>query len=269
VSIFFVFFFFILGLFFGSFLNLISDRLSRNEKITGRSYCENCKKTLSWKDLIPLLSFVWLKGKCRYCHVKLSNYYLFSEILTGILFVLTFIYISTGTIFPPKADQPLADNFQFSIAAIYYFFIISAMIVIFFADLRHGIIPDKVVLSAVTVTLAWLLFINHQSLFINHLISAAGAFLFFLFLFLITKGKGMGFGDVKLSFLMGLVLGYPGVFYSIYLAFLTGGAFAIILLLWKKKELKSQVAFGPFLVASFLLVLYFQPQIDRLLGLLL
>ncbi|MBI2621561.1 MAG: prepilin peptidase [Candidatus Levybacteria bacterium] len=274
MSIFFVVFFFILGLFFGSFLNLIADRLSRGEKITGRSYCENCKKILSWKDLIPLLSFVWLRGKCRYCHSPLTFQYLFSELLTGFLFSLTFLYVFSVGIF----------NFQFSIFneilnqksliinLLYYFFIVSSMVVIFFSDLRHGIIPDKIVFPAI---IASLLFLTISTFYLppseilpstlNHLLSGFGSFLFFLFLFLITKGKGMGFGDVKLSFLIGLILGLPGTIYSIYLAFLTGGVFAIILILWKKNKLKSQVPFGPFLVGNFFLVLFFQPQINRII----
>lgn len=257
-----IFFIFILGLFIGSFLNVLIERLSRNERMTGRSYCENCKKTLSWKDLIPVLSFVYLRGKCRFCKAELSYQYPIVELITGIMFVLTYLYL----------NNPISNvQYQMSnVYSIYYLFVVSCMIVIFFADLRHGIIPDKVLFPAIVVSLVYLTISTFYPLssnvlppIFNHLLSAIGAFLFFLLIYLITRGRGIGFGDVKLSFLMGLVLGYPGVFYSIYLAFLTGGAFAIILILWKKRKLKSQVAFGPFLVGNFLLVLFFQPQIGR------
>lgn len=283
MGIFFILLTFIIGLFFGSFLNLLADRLSRNEKITGRSYCENCKKTLSWKDLVPLLSFAVLNGKCRYCKARLSYQYPFAELLTAILFVLTFIYVSSGTIFNFQssplhqgfAGQAIFNEFlnhkSLILNLFYYLFIVSAMIVIFFADLRNGIIPDKIVFFAIVVSLVYVAIStfylppsNVLSSIFNHLSSAIGAFLFFLFIYLVTKGRGMGFGDVKLSFLIGLVLGFPGTFYSIYLAFLTGGAFAIILILWKKRELKSQVPFGPFLAGNFLLVFFFLTQINKL-----
>lgn len=258
-----VFFVFIAGLFIGSFLNVLIERFPRNEKITGRSYCEFCKAQLKWYDLIPVLSFVYLQGKCRYCHASLSYQYPLIEILTGLMFGLVYFFVTTGQIF----------NLFYSL------FIVSVMIVIFFTDLKYGIIPDKILVPAIIVSLVFLLtellysklvyytLIGHP--FFNHLLAGFGAFLFMLFLYLITKGKGMGFGDVKFSFLMGMVLGFPGVFYSMYLAFLTGGAFAIILILWKKKKLKSQIPFGPFLVANFLITLLFQPQLNRLFSALL
>ncbi len=235
----------------------------------GRSYCENCKKTLSWKDLIPVLSFVYLRGQCRYCHAPLSYQYPIVELLTGALFGFTYFYVFQTTIF----------NFQFSIFneiinhnsliinLLYYLFIVSSMIVIFFSDLKHGIIPDKIVVPTVFVSFVYL-FINHNSLILNHLLSALGAFLFFLFIYLITKGRGMGFGDVKLAFLTGLVLGFPGTVLALYIAFLTGGFIGIILILWKKKKLKYAIPFGPFLVLGSLISLFFQDRIiQKLLGL--
>lgn len=251
MSIFFIFALFTIGLFIGSFLNVLIDRLPRNEKITGRSYCESCKKTLTWKDLIPVISFVYLHGKCRYCKTKLPLYYPFVEIVTGVMFALTFGIMNY--------ESGIMDLLTLA----YSLFIVSIMTAIFFADLKHGIIPDKILLAGILVSLP-VIFIIHNSLFMIQIASAIGAFGFMLLLYLVTKGKGMGFGDVKLAFLMGLILGFPGIFYSIYLAFLTGGVFAIILVLWKKRGLKSQVPFGPFLVGNFLLVFYFYPQIDKL-----
>jgi len=257
VSIFFGFTVFILGLFIGSFLNVLIDRLPRGEKITGRSYCENCKKTLSWKDLIPVLSFVYLKGRCRYCHNPLSYQYPLVELLTGILFVFTIYYL-------PFTN--LSTNYLMS--SIYYLIIVSSMVVVFFADLKYGIIPDKIIVSTVFVSLAYIIISTFYPLvsnvplsILNHLLSAVGSFVFFLLIFLITKGKGMGFGDVKLSFLLGLILGFPGVALALYIAFLTGGVVGFILILWKKKSMKFAVPFGPFLVLGALISLFFQDQI--------
>ncbi len=254
-------FLFLIGIFVGSFLNVIIDRLPRKETIAkGRSHCEFCKKELAWYDLVPLLSFLMLKGKCRYCHKKLSLYYPIIELGTGILFAFTYLWISQ------------IYHLPFTIYhLIYYLIIISAFIIIFFEDLKFGIIPDKIVFPAIVATLLYLLIINPSSLII-YLISALGAFAFFIVLFLITKGKGMGFGDVKLSFLLGLILGFPKIILALYLAFLTGAFVGIILIVWRKKRsLKDTIPFGPFLVIGTLLSLFLGnlilPKIIIFLGL--
>src|SRR3989339_1142002 len=121
--------FFAIGLFFGSFLTVLIDRIPRNESIFGRSYCEVCKSVLSWKDLIPIVSFASLLAKCRYCKAPLSYYYPLIELVTGIIFSLTFLYVW--------------NNFQANILALtFYLFISSSLIVIFFSDLRYEVIPN-------------------------------------------------------------------------------------------------------------------------------
>lgn len=239
---------FIFGLFLGSFLGVVADRIQRNETIIkGRSHCENCKKELGLLDLLPVLSFLFLKGKCRYCKAKLSLLYPIIEISTGILFALTYIF--------------LIHNSEFIIQnLIYYLFIISSFIVIFFTDLKYGIIPDKIVVPAVVITFGWLM-VNGSWFMVNHLFSAIGAFLFFVVIsyvfYILTKKQGMGGGDIKLSFLLGLILGFPGILVSLYLAFLTGAIIAIILILWKKKAfLKDSLPFGPFLITGSLISLF-------------
>ena len=126
-------FLFFLGTIIGSFLNVLIDRLPREESIMGRSHCDHCKKTLSPIDLIPVLSFLFLKGKCRYCGKKLSLQYPGIEILTGVLFVLIY-------------------NFKFLISN---YAIVSCLIVIFFIDLKKQIIPDEMQITLfVTVLLS-------------------------------------------------------------------------------------------------------------------
>jgi prepilin signal peptidase PulO-like enzyme (type II secretory pathway) len=134
------------------------------------------------------------------------------------------------------------------------------------------VIPDKVVFPAMIISCLYLLFVNPFSLFIN-LVSAFGAFVFFFALFLITKGKGMGFGDVKLVFLLGLILGFPKIVLALYLAFLTGALSGIILIIWRKKRsLKETIPFGPFLIAGTIISLFLGdlliPKILVYLGLL-
>lgn len=236
-----------LGLFVGSFLNVLSDRLPRNETVVkGRSHCEYCKKELQWYDLIPLFSFIFLKGKCRYCHKKLSFSYPISELGTGLIFFITSLFVLNGPIY----------TYDIVIKLIFYLFMVSSLIAIFFADLKHGIIPDKIIFPAILINLLYLLLFNNHFL-IQNFLSGLGALLFFLLLVLVTRGRGMGLGDVKFSFLIGLFLGFPGVLIGLYLAFLTGALISIILILWRKKFLKDSIPFGPFLVLGTFIGLYF------------
>src|SRR4051812_7768219 len=111
----------ITGFFFGSFLNVLADRLPNDESILGRSHCDRCKHTLSWKDLIPVVSFVWLRGKCRYCHSPLSYQYPLLEVLTGILFAATYFFVTSDSVV-------MIQNIIFALI------MVSCLIVIFFAD---------------------------------------------------------------------------------------------------------------------------------------
>lgn len=246
---------FILGICVGSFLNVLADRLPREKSIIkGRSHCEKCKKTLKWNDLIPLFSFLMLKGKCRYCETKLSPYYLTVELITGILFVITALFAVNN--FQSVFNFQFL-NFQLLIPLIYYLFIISSLIVVFFADLKYGIIPDKIIFPTIIASSLYLL-IYHSSFIINYLFSAVGAGLFFLVLFAGTKGRGMGFGDVKFAFLMGLILGFPKIIVSLYIAFLTGAIAGIILIIWRRKKIfGTSIPFGPFLVLGTLVTVFF------------
>jgi leader peptidase (prepilin peptidase) / N-methyltransferase len=248
-------FVFVLGIFIGSFLNVLADRLPRGESaVKGRSHCEKCKKTLRWHDLIPLLSFIFLKGKCRYCRTRLSGYYPTVELMTGALFMLT-AYLVLGNF------QFSIFNFQLIVSLIYSLFIVSCLIVIFFADLKYEIIPDKIVLSATTVSVLYLVFYNQNEI-LFHLFSALGACLFFLALFIGTKGKGMGFGDVKFAFLMGLILGYPSIIIGLYIAFLTGAIVGCIIVLWRRKKIfGTLIPFGPFLVTGTYIALFWGYEI--------
>jgi len=126
------------------------------------------------------------------------------------------------------------------------------LIVIFFIDLEHQIIPDEVVYPIVALFLlkSVLFSFNTGYLILNTFLSAVGASLFLLLIYLVTKGKGMGFGDVKLAFLMGLVLGFPKIVVAFYLAFLTGAFVGIILILGKYAKFGQKIAFGPFLALS-------------------
>jgi len=227
-------FLFILGTAIGSFLNVLIDRLPNGQSIGGRSHCDHCKKQLSVLDLIPILSFFLLKGKCRYCKKRLTFVYLLVELITGVAFIYSWLYI----------NQDILEKIAFM-------GILSCLIVIFFADAKYRIIPDSIQIG---LFLFSLIFVSikglHPELFLNLVKASFITMLPILFLFMITHGKGMGFGDVKLSFTMGLLLGIPLGLLAIYIGFIIGAVIGLILMVLGKKGLKSKIAFGPFLVAG-------------------
>ena len=216
-----------MGLVIGSFLNVVIYRLPRGLGfVRGRSFCPKCKHKINWFDNVPVISFLILKGHCRFCGKRISWQYPLVELLTGVLFYLSYL-----------------SHLSF-LSCLF----ICGLIVIFFVDLEHQIIPDEIVIPLSILFLVYFLMTNPQLLITNYLITALISFLFLYFIFLLTKGKGMGFGDVKLAFLMGLVLGFPKIVVAFYLAFLTGAFIGVILILLGKAKLKQKIAFGPFLV---------------------
>jgi leader peptidase (prepilin peptidase) / N-methyltransferase len=263
----------ITGLFIGSFLGVMVDRLPQNKTIVkGRSHCDFCKKELNWYDLIPVLSFISTRGKCRYCKHSLPYFYPVIEITTGVMFAITYLF----TIYHlPFSNFNQIVNYQFLIVnVVYYLFIMSSFIVIFFTDLKSGIIPDKVLLSGVVVSIISQLIIAPQLVFIN-LFSGIGAFLFFLIISVafsaLTKKDAMGGGDIKLVFLLGLFLGFPNIVIALYIAFLTGALAGIILIIWKKKQFrKATLPFGTFLILGSAICLFWgniiYAQISHFLG---
>lgn len=246
MDVLFSFFIFILGTFIGSFLGVIIDRLPRGESIvTGRSHCESCRRKLTFFDLVPLFSFLFLQGKCRYCKVKLSWFYPLVEVVTGALFVLVFFY--TGS--------------TYTLETFYYLFVVSILVVIFFIDLKHGIIPFSIIFPAIIVSFLYILFYLNHSL-LNYVFAATGAFLFFLTLFLATRGRGMGFGDVVYVVFMGLLLGFPKIVLGLYVAFVSGALIALLLIGLHRKNMKGGIIpFGPFLVAGTVVSLFWGQQI--------
>lgn len=245
MDIFILFIVFIFGLVVGSFLNVIIFRLNSGEEIVNsRSKCLFCGHQLAWHDLFPVFSFIFLRGKCHYCKKKISLQYPLVEISTAMMFVLLFDYTFHS------ADDLSFLNFASYSALIYIF---SALIVIFIYDLRHYIIPDKVIYPAIAAGFILIILDFFQggrdlSYVANPLIAAVLAAGFFLFLIIITKGRGMGGGDVKLGFLMGLMLGFPNILLALFVSFVSGAATGILLMLLKKKGMKSMLPFGPFLV---------------------
>ena len=242
----FVFFF---GAIVGSFLNCVIYRLETGGNfLKGRSFCPHCKHILSWQDLIPIFSFIGLGGRCRYCQQKISWQYPFVEISTAIIFLLIF-------------KQFLILNF---INLIYYWLIASFLIIIFVYDLKHYLVPDKIIYPAIGIALIFnfqFLILKQFQIFNYSILSALGAAAFFLTIVLISRGRWMGIGDIKLAFLMGLILNWPAVLVALVSSFYIGAIFGLGLMAFGKKELKSEVPFAPFLVTGTFLALFWGSEL--------
>jgi len=272
---------FLFGLIIGSFLNCVIYRLALPNfslknlgGLKGRSFCPLCKHELAWQDLIPVFSFIFLRGKCRYCREKISLQYPLVELAAGIIFLLVFL--------------PWCNEFTpVNLLSLWYFWIISCfLIVIFVYDLKHYIIPDKIIYPAIIIAgifnLQFLISeegsapfftfapINGSSVFNYSILAAILVAAFFLVIVLISRGKWMGIGDIKLAFLMGLFLGWPNILVALFSAFFIGAIIGVGLVLSGKKTLKSEVPFGPFLVTGTFIALFWgQEIIDRYLNLFL
>ncbi len=246
------FFIFIFGLSVGSFLNVVICRLESKEPILfGRSRCPKCGALLKRFDLIPLLSFVLTRGKCRYCGRRISYQYPLVELATGLLFLVVF-------------NQFPISNFQI-LDSFFYLIIISFLIIIFAYDLKHYLIPDKIIYPAIIIALLNLGLKGPNFWALKaQILAACLASGFFLSLVLVSKGKWMGLGDVKLAFLMGLVLGWPNICLALFLSFMSGAIIGIGLIIAGKKTIKAQIPFGPFLAGATILIMLFEEIFSNL-----
>ena len=239
----------LLGLVVGSFLNVCIDRLPIGKSIVRLpSHCNSCNRRLSAADLVPLFSYIWLRGRCRYCRTRIPPRLPIVELTTGLLFaLLTWHY---------------GLNLQLSIALIYA----CIFMVIFFIDLERQLILDSVVYPAIVLAIIfsffWNGFYHWPSIgILNALLGGAIGLAFMGSVFLIalwryrSVGGGMGLGDVTLALLIGLVTGFPLVFVALILGTLSGGLVAVSLLLLRLRRGRDPIPFGPFLVAAAMVVL--------------
>lgn len=241
---------FLFGCAVGSFLNVLAWRLPEGEQVMrGRSRCRGCGKTLRWQELIPILSYILLRGRCAACRTPISLQYPLIELATGVLFVFLFLFMQTRGFLETGAGF---------LALGYVLFVAASLIVIFITDLREFLIPDAVVIPAAAVSLAVFL-LNRFALSCRlplagcsnaDIIAAVGGAAFFLALVLLSRGAWMGLGDVKLVLLMGLFLGAAKFFFALFAAFLGGSVVGMLLVALRKKNLKSEVPFGAFLAPA-------------------
>lgn len=267
------------GLCVGSFINVVVLRTPKKMSfLRGRSQCPQCKKQLCWYELIPLLSFLFLRGKCSKCKTKISWQYPIVELVSGLLFLFIgfyFIQITQLSIYNIgffSVFELLFYVFNFLILL----YIASIFLFIFIYDLKYYIILNKVVYSSIVVILLTLIINNYyfKNSFIfpslySGLVGAVVGGSFFFSLIFISQGRWMGMGDGKLSILIGLILGYERLLCALFLAFVGGAIFGIILILAGKKKMQSKLPFGTFLsLATLASLLYGDKLISWFLNLI-
>lgn len=234
--------FFILGTIFGSFLNVVIYRIPRNESIIyGRSHCPNCNHALSPMELIPILSFIFLGGKCKECKTTISLRYPLIETLTGILFLIS--YMSFGL----TMQLPIA------------FGIILTLVSIAMIDIDTLEIKDR--FQILLLILAILNLIISPLPKLDHLIGFFIISIPFYIIAIITDG--IGGGDIKLIAIGGLLLGYKATLVAFFISVIFASIFAGYLLIIKKSNRKTQMAFGPFLCIGIFIAFHFAEPIIK------
>jgi len=232
----------LLGLIIGSFSNVCIYRIPRNESlIRPGSHCPKCNQPIKFYDNIPLVSFIILKGKCRYCKGKISWQYPLVEFLTGIIYLLLFL------------------RYGLQLVTFVYMFFCSALIIITFIDLKENIIPDVLSLPFLLLGFLMSFFLKNLSP-INSLLGilAGGGVLLLVailgsFLF---KKEAMGGGDIKLAAMVGAFLGWQLTLLSLFLSFFTGAIIGIVILIKNKGE-SDPIPFGPFIALGTIIALFF------------
>lgn len=240
---------FIFGLLIGSFLNVVILRLPSSKTLAGRSVCPKCKHQLQARDLVPLFSFVFLRGRCRHCFVPIHYRYPLIEAVTGILFLLSYLHLSYST-----GGLNVLD-------LILYFVVCSVALVTFVIDLEHYLILDKITftgLGLVVLVVFIQAFIGKDfSMLLGRLVGMLLGTLPLFLIWWLSRGKWMGFGDVKFMLFIGWVVGWPLVIFAFVLTFWLGTLIALPLLLAGKKQLSGKMPLGTFMALSLLLVIFF------------
>jgi len=264
---------FILGASIGSFLSVVLYRVKNNKKgiFLSRSICTKCNTKIKARHLIPIFSYLFLRGKCAYCGSKISKRYFYLELVTGLLFVVTFLKFNflieisssiNSDIINYSIDWIVFQNFAFYTIVNIFF------VLIFFYDLLFLEIPDRFSLTLISIIIAGHLVLNDITA-LNMLLGAAGLLSFFLIQYIISKGKWIGGGDLRMGIMIGALLGLKFGIVALFISYVIGALFSIVLILLKKVNRKSKIPFGPFLIIGTLTVLFYgQELLDFYLSLL-
>lgn len=248
MNTFYLIMFFIIGTIFGSFYNVVANRIPKGESIsTPRSHCENCNHYLGWYELIPIISFIFLKGKCKKCGTKLSLFYPFTELATGILFLIS--YYSYGFTYDLIISLTLS----------------SAFILIIVSDLNYLIIPDRfIIIPSIMIFIVTILSKGINTALIQLVYGVIGFLVMYLIMLLgnfLFKKESLGGADIKLMFLVGLTINPMLLVIVIFLASFIALPVSLFLLIKNKEHV---IPFGPFIMIGLLIVYFTKLNIQEI-----
>ncbi len=251
------FIFFLIGISFGSFLNVVADRVPQRKSIVSPpSHCFHCGHPLEARDLIPIVSYLVLKGRCRYCGAGIPVRSMLVELITGLLFVLAWAVIGL--------------QWQLSVVLLY----ISILIILSITDLESGYLPGLIIYPSIGIVLIITLVKIIAGLYPDVSSIAIGFISGFGFFFLIWcigrlfKKEVIGFGDVIMGGLIGIMVGFPLVAAAIYVAVLMGGLTIVLMMVFKLWKLNQPIPFALFLAAGAVVTLLWGREISILISLL-
>lgn len=245
---------FLLGISVGSFLNVVIYRMPRDMSILyPPSTCQSCGKRIAWFDNIPILSYLILRGRCRFCGSKIGIRYPVVELLTGISSVLTYL------------------KFGFDLEFLFYFYFVCSMIALTFIDIDFKIIPDQInfaglfmgVLFAFIKAIKTISFEPILSAILGSVVGAGFLFLVAYFYLKVRGIEGLGMGDVKLLAFVGAYTGWFGALFTIFFGSLVGAVIGVMVIKLLKKDYYYEIPFGPFLAFGGLIYLFFGEYIEK------
>jgi len=239
---------FIFGMCVGSFLNVCIYRLPASTSIADppRSMCPSCNSLIKFYDNIPVLSYLWLKGRCRYCNAPISFRYLVVEVLTGM------------------AALSVLFTFGLTLEGLVYFVFISSLLVITFIDIDHRIIPNIITLPGIPIGLVASFALPEVTLLssVLGLLAGGGSLWVVAWIYRRITGKdGMGGGDIKLLAMIGTLVGWQGVLFTIFVSSAVGTVIGMTVMLVKGKNMKFAVPFGPFLAIGAVTYIFFGQRV--------
>lgn len=240
---------FIIGACTGSFLNVAIFRTHGGESVVrGRSKCRVCEEPLGVGDLVPVLSYLRLRGRCRSCHAVISWQYPAVELATGFLFILFYLMVAT------RGDDNLGLLYM-GLYVLRYWVFATYLVIIFLYDLRHMLIIDRFTLPAMIFAILmnlWLGTVPAWSLLVGALVLAG----FFWIQFAISKGTWVGGGDIRMGAMMGFMLGLEQGLVALFLAYVFGAIVGVVMMASGKATRKTPVPFGSFLAVATILTLF-------------
>ncbi|MCP3921989.1 MAG: prepilin peptidase, partial [Desulfobacterales bacterium] len=240
----------------GSFLNVCIYRIPlKKSLIRPGSSCTLCNKKIKWYDNIPVISFIFLNRKCRFCNKKITVRYPLIELMTAISYILLY--------------KKFGITYDFFIYVAFF----SILIVVSFIDFEHGIIPNIISIPSIPIFIALSLISERIDIVDSLTGSITGfsiLFLIFAFYYLLTKKEGMGIGDVKLIALIGAAVGLKGILFTIFISSIVGTLYGFILMIFNRKGFKSSIPFGPFLsIGAIIYIMSGEEIIEWYLGIIL